>query len=328
MKIALHLPSQPNRNWTLAKQIGVEYAVTKIPQQWSGSEPPWSLVSLLKLKDDFEQAGLKLAVLEGDQFDMRRIKLGLPGREEDIARFCELLRSMGRAGLDLLCYNFMAQFGWTRTSVTTPARGGALASSFDYKAVKHEPPTEAGIVADESLWQNYSHFIKQVLPVAEEAGVHLAIHPDDPPISPIRGIARIFRSVEAFHRALDILPSECHGVTFCQATFSAMGVDVYEAIRSFGEAGKLFFVHFRNIRGLAANFTETFHEEGQIDMARAMRCYREVGFDGPIRPDHTPTLEGEDNSDPGYAIMGRLYAVGYMRGLIEALSLKKITGQG
>lgn len=322
MKIALHLPAQPNRNWTLARQIGVEYAVTKIPQRWEGSEPPWSLDSLLRLINSFERAGLKLALLEGDQFNMQRIKLGLPGRQKDLDHFCELLRNMGRAGIDLLCYNFMAQFGWTRTSVNTAARGGALASSFDYGEVKDDPPSEAGIVADEMLWENYTHFIRKVLPVAEDAGVRLALHPDDPPISPIRGMARIFRSVEAFQRALDIFPSECHGVTFCQATFSAMGADVCDTIRTFGAEKKLFFVHFRNIRGLAADFTETFHEEGQIDMARAMRCYREIGFDGPIRPDHTPTLEGEDNSDPGYAILGRLYAVGYMKGLIEALSLQ------
>jgi mannonate dehydratase len=323
MKIALHLPSQPNRNWTLARQIGVEYAVTKIPQQCNGQEPPWALNSLLKLKAKFEHAGLKLILLEGDQFNMQRIKLGQPGREEDLDRFCELLGNMGKAGIDLLCYNFMAQFGWLRTSVSTPARGGALASSFDYEAVKHDPPTEAGIVADEILWDNYTYFIRKVLPAAEDAGVRLALHPDDPPISPIRGMARIFRSVEAFWKALEIIPSEYHGVTFCQATFSAMGGDLYETIRSFGAAGKLFFVHFRNIRGLAGNFTETFHEEGQIDMTRAMRCYRDIGFDGPIRPDHTPTLEGEDNSDPGYAIMGRVYAVGYMKGLIEAQSVNE-----
>jgi mannonate dehydratase len=168
------------------------------------------------------------------------------------------------------------------------------------------------------MWRNFEYFLKRVVPVAEQANVKLALHPDDPPISPVRGIARIIRNEEAFERVFEMAPSDSSGMTFCQGTFAAMGVDVPEAIRQFGRRKKIFFAHFRDVRGAVPTFQETFHDEGDTDMAAAIRAYREVDFDGPMRPDHAPTMEGESNDDPGYATGGKIFAIGYLKGLIDA----------
>jgi len=249
---------------------------------------------------------------------MNLIKLGLPGRDEEIEQICEMLTNMGAAGIGVWCYNFMAVFGWLRTSTSTLTRGGALVTSYDHALMETAPLTEFGTVSEEQLWDNFAYFLERVVPVAERARVKLALHPDDPPISPIRGIARIITSVDALKRAIELVPSEWNGLTFCQGTIATMGADIPAAIRYFGERQKIYFVHFRDIRGTASRFVETFHDDGPTDMLEAMRCYQEIGFDGPIRPDHVPTLEGDDNITPGYTTRGRLYAIGYMRGLMEA----------
>lgn len=317
MKIAMMLRPHRGPAWKLAKQAGVDYAVTNVSHLTP--DRPLTQSALADLKDRFAEAGLELCVLESDPFPMDRIKLGLPGRDEDIARYRDLLGMMGSLGISIMCYNFMAVIGWFRTCMATPTRGGALATSFDYEQVRGAPLTDAGVVEEERLWDNLAYFLERVVPAAEAAGVKLALHPDDPPLSPLRGIGRILTSPEAVDRALALAPSECHGVALCQGTFASMGTDVCEAIRSFGRRGKLFFAHFRDIRGGPTRFEETFHDVGQTDMLAAMRCYREVGFDGPIRPDHGPTMEGETNERPGYEMMGRIFAVGYMKGLMESL---------
>ena len=158
-----------------------------------------------------------------------------------------------------------------------------------------------------------------VVPVAEESGVKLAMHPCDPPLSPIRGIGRIMTSPENFQRLIDLVPSPNNGLTFCQGCFTEMGVDIAATIHDFGKQGKIFFSHFRNLNGTAAKFTEQFHDDGQQDMYVAMKAYYDAGVEGSIRPDHAPTMEGDDNSHPGYALQGRRLAGGYRRGLMEAI---------
>jgi mannonate dehydratase len=278
----------------------------------------WDFSSFLLLKQCFADAGLTLSVIESAP-PMDRIRLGLPGRDEEIEHICEMLTNMGAVGIGIWCYNFMAVFGWLRTSTTTPARGGAVVTSYDHALMREAPLTEFGTVSEERLWDNFAYFLERVVPVAKRARVKLALHPDDPPISPIRGIARIITSVDALKRAIELVPSEWNGLTYCQGTIATMGADIPAAIRFFGERQKIHFVHFRDIRGTASRFVETFHDNGPTDMLEAMRCYQEIGFDGPIRPDHVPTLEGDDNITPGYTTRGRLYAIGYMRGLMEAV---------
>jgi mannonate dehydratase len=169
------------------------------------------------------------------------------------------------------------------------------------------------------LWENLEYFLRRVIPVAEQAGVKLAMHPDDPPLSPIRGLGRIMRSVENFQRLLDLVPSPANGLTLCQGNFSLMTNDLPGAIRHFGRQGKLYFAHFRDVRGTSEKFVETFHDEGQTDMAACMRAYSDIGFEGVLRPDHVPTMEGDSNADPAYSSIGRLFAIGYIKGLREAV---------
>ncbi len=322
MRFAWFLPPHPDEMWRLAVQLGVTDAVSGLPSKEPGGPRRLDFLSLLHLKQSFADAGLNLSVIESSP-PMDRIKLGLPGRDEEIEQVCELLINMGAVGIPVWCYNFMAVFGWLRTSTTTLTRGGALVTSYDHSLMENAPLTEFGNVSEERLWENFAYFLDRVVPVAERAGVKMALHPDDPPISPIRGIARIFRSVEAFKRGLEMHPSEYHGMTFCQGSFSTMGADIPAAIRYFGQRQKIHFVHFRDIQGTPAHFVETFHDAGQTNMLEAMRCYQEIGFEGMMRPDHVPTMEGDSNASAGYTRLGRLYATGYMRGLLEAVQAER-----
>src|SRR5258706_152473 len=175
---------------------------------------------------------------------------------------------------------------------------------------------------DDLPWGYHSllrHFLGRVIPVAEEANFKLAMHPDDPPLSPIRGLGRIMRSVENFQRLLDLVPSPVNGITLCQGNFTLMTGDLPAVIRHFGQQGKIFFVHMRDIRGVPDNFVETFHDDGKTDMLACMRAYRDIGFDGVYRPDHVPTMEGDSNEHAGYSSIGRLFAIGYLRGLEQAV---------
>ena len=317
MKLAMMLSPQPGPTWKLAKQAGVDCAVTNFSRV--SGDTPLTHAMIAQIKEQFAEAGLDLAVHESNPFPLDRVKLGLPGRDEDIERYCELIGVMGAVGIPIICYNFMPMIDWYRTSAEVPARGGALATGFDYEVSQREPLTDAGVVEEERLWDNLGYFLERVLPVAEQAGVRMALHPDDPPISPLRGIGRILTSPEAFDRVLDMVPSEASGLGFCQGTFATMGVDVPETIRHFGRRGKIFFAHFRDVIGGPAQFRETFHDAGQTDMLAAMRAYAEVGFGGPIRPDHGPTMQGEANDRPGYGMTGRIFGLGYMKGLLESV---------
>jgi mannonate dehydratase len=232
-----------------------------------------------------------------------------------------LIRGMGRAEVPTLCYNFMSKLDWTRTSFNERGRGGALVNSFDIDLLEGEPPEDEGPRAEE-FWANLEYFLERVLPVAEEAGVRLAMHPDDPPGLPrLHGLPRIMASVEHFERLLTISSSRANAICFCQGCFAEMDVDIPELIHRFGP--HIAFVHFRDVEGCTPRFRETFHDCGKTDMAAAMRAYYEIGFDGVIRPDHVPLLECEQGENTGYTMIGRLFAVGYMRGLMHAVESEK-----
>jgi len=316
IKIGMVLPALDESKLRLAKQLGVDGIVAGVPPQ-SQPGPVWEYFDWLRLRKRIEDAGLQWLVCEGIPIPAR-VKLGLAGRDEDIEHFGASLRHMGHAGIPILCYNWMVYY-WFRTSFTTRVRGGALSMSYVHEDMERGGLTELGVVPEEQLWDSLAYFLKAVVPVAEEVNVKLAMHPDDPPISPIRGVGRIMSSVENFQRMIDLLPSPVNGVTFCQGCFSEMGADVPAAIRRFGGQQKLFFAHFRNLTGTVTNFTETFHDDGDVDMLAAMCAFYDAGFEGPMRPDHVPTMEGEENTQPGYAILGKLFAVGYMRGMMAAI---------
>ena len=314
MKLGLMLPARQNIQWTLAAQLGVEAVVTKAAPELTGLPDPSDYQSLKTIRDNFKAAGLELYALEGDEFDMSRIKLGLPGRDEDIEKYCKMLTNMGRLGLKLLCYNFMAGVGWFRSRNDLKERGGALTSGFDIAEIDNNVPLK---LSEEQLWDNYAYFIRAVMPAAEAAGVKMGLHPDDPPLSPLFGYSRILTSADAYRRAMALSDSPSHGITFCQATFRTMGEDVFKLIPEFGK--RIFFLHFRDVTGNKTCFRETFHDNGPTDMVELLRTTLKHAPDCLIRPDHTPTMAGESNENFGYTMQGNLFATGYIKGILDAL---------
>jgi mannonate dehydratase len=317
------LEAQPTPFWRMLRQVGVDHAVGVLPRalrDWRRDEAdhPWDLAPLSVYQAAIEAEGFQLAVIE-DNPPMDRIRLGRPGRDEEIEHVATLVRNMGRLGIPVLCYNWSAVLGWLRTELALRGRGGATVAGYDHRRLEHAPPPRLGVADEQDLWDNLRYFLERIVPIAEHAGVRLALHPDDPPLSPIRGIGRIMRSVENYQRLVDLVPSAANGITLCQGNFTLMTSDLPGVIRHFGRQKKIFFVHFRDVRGTPEKFEETWHDAGQTDLIACLRAYREVGFEGVLRPDHVPTVEGDTNDRPGYSAFGRLYAIGYIRGLRDAV---------
>lgn len=313
MDPTLMLPPHPDRRWTLAKQLGISTAVVRF---W-GEEEWWTYDSLLRTRNRFADHGLSLDVVE-DRPPMSKTVLGREGRDDEIETVKRLLRNMGQVGIDTYCWVWTENpVGVLRTSDVVPLRGDSRSTAYDHELSERAPkyPVE---ITEAELWENLEYFLEEIVPVAEEAGVDLALHPDDPPVESVRGVPRLVNSVENIRRILDLYDSPNHGLTFCQGNFSAMGADVPETIRRVGD--RIHFIHFRDVMGSSEEFIETWHDEGQTDMLAAMNAYRDVGFDGPIRPDHVPKMLGEadrEETQAGYTDMGRLFAVGYIKGLLE-----------
>ena len=294
---------------------GVAVAAGDDPAQRDAA--PWSEASIARDMAIFAEGGFDVVAIE-DTAPMDKIRLGHEGRDEQIEHVITQLEAMGNLGVRVLCYNWMAISSWARTSVATPGRGGALVTGFSLEDASALPElVPAGSVTHEQLWEALEYFLAAVLPVAEKAGVRMGMHPDDPPLPSVRNMPRIMNSPENYRRLLSLSDSVSNGITFCQGNFALMNADVPSLIREFG--ARIPFVHFRNVRGTAENFVETFHDDGVLDMAECLRAYRDIGFTGPLRPDHVPTLSGESNARPGYENLGRLFAIGYIRGLQHAL---------
>ncbi|MCY3872066.1 MAG: mannonate dehydratase [Gemmatimonadetes bacterium] len=320
------------------KQCGVEGAVGGITlhpkPDAEPEEQPWSYTLLAKAKAAYEAAGIPLEVIESRP-PMEKIKLGLPGRDEEIEVVCELLRNMGKLEIPVWCYAWMPILGVMRTSRSISSRGGAHVSGFDLNALASQgDPAERpirnidgvsiaeqeisqGTVTEEQQWANLKYFLERIVPVAEEANVKLALHPDDPPLSPIRGIARIMSSVENYQKLVDLVPSPMNGIGLCQGNFTLMTDDLPSVIRHFGEQKKIHFLHIRDVVGQPDKFEETFHDDGKTDLVECLRAYRDIGFDGVCRPDHYPKM-GDDQFGDEQGI-ARLFAVGYLKGIREAV---------
>ena len=336
LEIALSLPLQAELTWTLMKQCGVEHAVGGIDLQTipdaDPDDQPWSYPSLARAKAEYEANGLKLAVIESRP-PMEKIKLALPGRDEEIEIVSEFVRNMGRLEIPVWCYAWMPILGVIRTSMALPTRGGARVSGFSHDhlqsdrelgrpirnidGVALEEQEEHATVTEEEQWENLTYFLERVLPVAEEANVKLAMHPDDPPLSPINGVPRIMSSIENYQRLLDMVPSPANGIGLCQGNFTLMTDDLPSVIRHFGEQQKIHFLHIRDVQGTPDEFTEVFHDDGKTDLVECFRAYRDIGFDGVCRPDHYPEMG--DASYPDEHGIARLFAVGYIKGLRQAV---------
>ncbi|MGR3660623.1 MAG: mannonate dehydratase [Paracoccaceae bacterium] len=292
LEIAEFIAPEPTPVWKLAKQAGVDLAVSGLPfDDLLPGEEPWDYAPLARMKQRYEEAGFEIRVVEARP-PLNLAKRSLPGGDAEIETVCRLLENMGKLGIGVWCYEWMTDFNWLRTRMDTPSRGGSVVTSFDYAVVADEV-TDLGPISDAELWASLEHFLKIVLPVAEKHGVKLAMHPDDPPMSPIRGVARIMSSIEGYQRLLEIDPSPMNGITMCQGNFTLMTDDLPGVIRGFGD--RIFFIHFRDVEGVASKFSETWHDAGKTNMLACMQAYRDIGFDGVLRPDHVPTVAGDSN---------------------------------
>jgi mannonate dehydratase len=289
----------------------------------------WSVEGLTRLRERVEAHGIRLdmAPLPLSSYYIAHaenpdIMLGRsPARDREIDDIRQMIRNAARAGIPSLKYN-LTILGVVRTAPTA-GRGGARYSTFVYRDAKQQPPlTEAGPVGEQEAWERIEYFLKRVIPVAEEYKVRMACHPHDPGMpraTGFRGVHRVLGSVEGLKRFVEISSSPYHGLNFCQGTVSEMlerpALEIFDVIRYFGTRKKIFNVHFRNIRGGFLNFQETFPDDGDVDMIRALRVYKEVGYDGMIMPDHVPHIDGDEGARQAFA-----FAFGYIQALIQLVS--------
>jgi mannonate dehydratase len=320
MILSMALPTTPCADWKLARQVGVAGAVLGLLPDYEKDPETVTHRGIKRIIANLADYDLVLSVVEGDPVPLEQTRRGLPGRDREIERYLDVIRILGDEGVRVMCPNFMAGINWVRTATAVPIRGGALTTAFCARDLSQKQTHLGGArLTEELLWDNLYYLMDRVLPVAEDAGVRLGLHPDDPPVSPVYNLPRIVTSAEAYRRLFRAYPSDSIGMTFCQGNFRLMDGDIYQLAEEFGAIGKIFFVHFRDVTGHRLDFEETFHDDGPTDMARMMRIYVRYCPDVPIRPDHVPTLEGDDNTNFGYTMRGRLYAMGYMKGLMDGI---------
>lgn len=313
MLLTDYFRSERDATWEFALQSGVKHGVIRLPETEDfdlTNKSHWQSVY-----DRFANFGITPVIVEPMPNCVHdHIKAGDEKRDESIEKVLKMLPIMRDLNIDTICFNWMAHIGWLRTSSTVAERGGAKVTEFNMADFK---PMGAKITADE-LWANYTYFLKAVVPEAERCGIKLALHPDDPPVARLGDVERIMISKANVKKAIyDIMPSESLGITMCQANYYIMGEDLEKTIEEF--ADRIFFVHFRNIMGNIDHFRETFHDNGALDMAHLIKVYRRCGVNVPIRVDHVPTMAGEVSSLPGYDAMGRLFAIGYLKGILDAV---------
>ncbi len=308
---------------TFAKQLGLQSVQLNCPLLPGDKE--WAIEDLYALKKQCDDAGLVLETIENVPIKFYdSAMLGLPDRDEQIERYQQLLRNLGKVGIPILGYHFVPTSVW-RTSYETPGRGGALVSSFEVvdgvvSENKNKNPwkrLDVPVPDVETMWANYEYFMNAVLPVAEEAGVKMALHPDDPPFPVLADVARLFIDLDSFKRAEAIANgSPSWGLDLCLGCCSELGgaKAVDDFIKYFGPKNKIFYVHFRDVQGTVPNFKECFLGEGNFDPAHVIDLLDEVGFTGYIMDDHVPIIV---NDDPAYGYRARGYEIGYMQGLLN-----------
>lgn len=303
----------------------------------------WTHKGLDRLAEQVDDTGLHLSVIESVPVH-EDIKLGRPSRARFIENYAESIRAIGEAGVRVLCYNFMPIFDWTRTNLAFPMRDGSTALAYDDDelsridlskgtgdlpgwATAYDARTLNALldayrkVDEEQLWNNLAHFLEAVIPVAESAGVRMAMHPDDPPWR-IFGLPRIIVDPPALDRLVKLVDSPANGITFCTGSLGAEPANDLPAMaRRFSKAGRINFVHARNVKVTGPHqFHETPHPGrfGDVDMREVLRALREGGFDGPMRPDHGRMIWGEQGR-PGYGLYDRALGATYLQGLWEGL---------
>lgn len=314
IKITLQLPETfTDEDLTFARQLGVGYVTVGTT---GGTYEVFA-----GFRKRIEAAGLKVTNIGNTKVhNMPEVTLNLPGRDAKIEEYKQYLRNLGRAGIRYTTYAHMGNGIWSSQRETT--RGGAPARAFQQEQARgywadqtFEPPlTHGRRFSKEEIWENYTYFIRQVVPVAEEVGVRIGIHPDDPPVPDLGGVPRcIFGNFDGYMRALEIANSPNVGVCLCCGTWMEggkyMGKDVFEAARAFAKMGKLWKIHFRNVSAPIPRFVETFVDDGYTDMRKVMRTLVEVDFRGILIADHVPGMVG--------VRAGWAYSIGYIKALYD-----------
>lgn len=295
----------------LLKQIGLRWARVEFGKE------ELSVDNLGKVQKRFEKHGLKIFSGVHETYRSLKIQLGQKGRDEDIEKYQTFLRTLGELGIPVANYDFHPGNTYSTGQVE---RRGYLAREFkldDFRSKVEKPRFEREYSADD-IWENYTYFIKAVLPVAEKANVKLALHPDDPPLAKMNGVAKVITHYEGYRKAEQLSGGSKHwGLTFCIGTWAEggdkMGKNVFEMIRDFGGRGKIFDVHFRNVSAPLPHFVETFLDDGYLDMYQVMKTLREVGFNGAAEPDHVPLLAGDKGMRPA----GTAYLIAAMRAMLR-----------
>jgi mannonate dehydratase len=321
-----HQHDHSDETLKLLAALGVTHICSRLPSRTF--DESWSVDGLTRLREKVESYGIKLEAVPLPlssayitRAEFPSIMLGKDlDRDRDIDTLCKMIENAAKAGIPMLKYN-LTLLGVVRTG-RTPGRGGSTYSTFVYDQAKQDPPlTEAGPVSDEMVWERMTHFLKRVIPVAEANKVRMACHPNDPGMPKDRGFRGVhcpLGTVDGLKRFVETAKSPYHGLNFCQGTVSEMlkkpGEEIYDVIRYFGTRGKIFNVHFRNIRGGFLNFQETFPDDGDVDMLKALRTYKEVGYRGMIMPDHVPIIPGTASNREAFS-----YCFGYIRALLQAV---------
>jgi mannonate dehydratase len=338
-------------NFRFAKQAGASHIVAHLVDYFKGSakipatdgttnwgisdnrDRLWTLEELNDLKKAINAEGLELAAIENfDPSHWYDVLLDGPRKAEQLENLKTIIRRLGKVGIPCMGYYFSLAGVWGHIQGAF-ARGGAESVGFSEKSLAAQTPIPLGqvwnmtyapeapkgtveSVTSEQMWQRLTDFLKALVPVAEEAGVRLAAHPDDPPMPHLRDTARLVYQPHLYQRLLDIVPSYYNALEFCQGTLSEMtDGNIYEAIDQYSQQGNIAYVHFRNVRGKVPNYREVFLDEGDVDMVRALKIYSKNGFDGVMVPDHTPQMTCAASWHAGMA-----YALGHMRGIIAAIN--------
>ncbi|HMU50796.1 MAG TPA: mannonate dehydratase [Geminicoccaceae bacterium] len=307
-------------------QVWAQLGVRHICANPAGSQHDWTLETLQRYREKVESFGLVLDMMDLplssrpiEESGSPDILLAGPDRDRQIDSICNLIRNSARAGIPALKYN-MNLIGIPRSADET-GRGGSRNSTFRWAEMQQDaPPGLAGVLDPDTNWERIDYFLARVVPVAAEHKVRLACHPHDPYTPPgYKGVTRVLGTVEGLKKFVQLHENPYHGLNFCQGTVGEMlddpGTEIFDVIRWFGERGKLFNVHFRNIKGRKLDFMEVFPEEGSMDMWRSIRVYKEVGYPYMVMPDHVPHIAGRDPQGVAFA-----YVYGYITAMLEAVA--------
>ncbi|TWU27575.1 mannonate dehydratase [Bythopirellula polymerisocia] len=292
----------------------------------------WSEEELSDLKRAINAEGLELEAIENfDPSHWHDVLLDGPQREQQLEGLKTIIRRMGKVGIPVVGYNFSLAGVWAHREVPC-ARGGAIAVEFEALPEDQQPPIphgqvwnmtydpdaqtgNIGTVTEKQLWDRLSHFLNELVPVAEDSGVRLAAHPDDPPMPTLRHTARLVHQSRYYDRLLELVPSSANALEFCLGSLQEMTEgNVYEAVDHFSSLGKIAYIHFRNVRGKVPHYKEVFVDEGDLDMLKVLKILKKNNYQGVIIPDHTPQM---DCAAPWHA--GMAHALGYIRAAIQTL---------